>query len=141
MMLASNLDQTMMDVDAAVQALKAHGGKVGVIGFCWGGGLAIRSAQVLDVAAVVVFYGTRLQNYQIAPLKAPVQGHWGTEDSHAPAETLEAMQAYFPEMEIFNYEGAGHAFANDARSNDYMADAAGVAHARAEEFLARHVAN
>lgn len=141
MMLASDLGQTMMDVDAAVEALKAHGGKVGVIGFCWGGGLAIRAAQVLDVAASVVFYGTRLPNYQIAPLKAPVQGHWGTQDSHAPAEMLEAARAYFPGMEVFLYEGAGHAFANDARPNDYMAEAAGIAHARAEEFLARHLAN
>lgn len=139
MMLASDLDQTMLDIDAAVRALKAKGGKVGVIGFCWGGGLAIRAAQVLDVAAAVSFYGTRLPSYQIAPLKAPVQGHWGAEDSHVPADVLKAAQDYFPEMEVFVYEGAGHAFANEARPNDYVAAAAEKAHARTEAFLARHL--
>lgn len=140
LMLASDLDQTMMDVDAAVAALKAHGGKVGVIGFCWGGGLAIRAAQVSDVAASVAFYGTRLPAYQIAPLKAPMQGHWGADDGHVPPEMLEAACAYFPEMEAHVYQGAGHAFANDARPADYVAEAADKAHARTEAFFAKHLA-
>lgn len=139
MMLASDLDRVMADVDAAVAALRANGGKVGVIGFCWGGGLAIRAAQVSDVAAAVAFYGTRLPTYQIAPLKAPVQGHWGTEDSHAPAEMLADAQAYFPDLEVHLYEGAGHAFANDARPADYLKDASEMAHTRTQAFLANHV--
>lgn len=140
MMLASDLDQVMADVDAAVAALKAHGGKVGVIGFCWGGGLAIRAAQVSDIAAAVSFYGTRLPTYQIAPLKVPVQGHWGTEDGHAPADMLADMQAYFPDMEVHVYEAVGHAFANDARPADYVKTAAETAHARTQEFLSSHLA-
>lgn len=139
MMLASDLDKVMADVDAAVAALKVNGGNVGVIGFCWGGGLAIRAAQVSDIAAAVAFYGTRLPSYQIAPLKAPVQGHWGTEDSHAPAEMLADAQAYFPDLEVHLYEGAGHAFANDARPADYLNDAAEMAHTRTQAFLAEHV--
>lgn len=140
MMLASDLETTMLDVGAAVQALKAKGGKVGVIGFCWGGGLAIRAAQVLDVAAAVAFYGTRLPAYQIAPLKAPVQGHWGADDSHVPPEMLDAARAFFPEMDVHVYAGAGHAFANDARPNDYVPEAAETAHGRTERFLAEHLA-
>lgn len=142
LMLAADLEATMKDVDAAVQALAAKDGgtgKVGVIGFCWGGGLAIRAAQVLDVAASVAFYGTRLPSYQIAPLKAPVQGHWGAEDSHVPTEMLEAARAYFPEMEVHLYEGVGHAFANDARPADYAEPAAEQAHARTQAFLAEHL--
>lgn len=139
LMLASDLDQVMMDVDAAVQALKAKGGKVGVIGFCWGGGLALRAAQVLDIAAAVPFYGTRLPAYQIAPLKAPVMGHWGADDTHVPPEMLAAACAYFPEMESHVYEGAGHAFANDARPDSYVPEAAEKAHARTLEFFARHL--
>lgn len=140
MMLASDLEKTTLDIDAAVQALKAKGGKVGVIGFCWGGGLAIRAAQVLGVSAAVAFYGTRLPTYQTAPLKAPVQGHWGAEDSHVPAEMLDAARSYFPEMEVHVYEGAGHAFANDARPNDYVKEVAEEAHRRTEAFLGRHLA-
>jgi carboxymethylenebutenolidase len=139
LMLAADLGQTMTDVDAAVQALKANGGKVAVIGFCWGGGLAIRAAQVLDIAAAVPFYGTRLPAYQIAPLRAPVMGHCGAEDSHVPADMLDAARAYFPEMEVHVYDGAGHAFANEARPADFRPDAAEAAHRRTEAFLAAHL--
>jgi carboxymethylenebutenolidase len=137
MMLASDLDQTMMDVDAAVQALKAKGGKVGVIGFCWGGGLALRAAQVLDVACAVAFYGTRLTQYLDRPLKAPLLAHFGTLDDHVPPEMRDAAQAALPGMEVYLYE-AGHAFANDARPS-YVHNAAHLAHARTESFLAMHV--
>ncbi|MBY6200989.1 dienelactone hydrolase family protein [Maritalea mobilis] len=138
MMLASDLDQTMMDIDAAVGALAARGGKVGVIGFCWGGGLAIRSAQVLDVACAVSFYGTRLPQYLDKPLKAPVLAHFGAQDDHVPPEMRAEAQAALPEMEVHLYE-AGHAFANDARPS-YVADAAASAHDRTEAFLAKHLA-
>lgn len=139
LMLAADLDTTMTDVAAAVDTLAARGGKVAVIGFCWGGGLAIRAAQMLDIACAVPFYGTRLDAYQIAPLTAPVEGHWGSEDSHVPDEMMAAARAYFPDMGVHIYDGAGHAFANDARPADYIAEAAEQAHARAADFIAAHI--
>ncbi|BBU56248.1 carboxymethylenebutenolidase [Mameliella alba] len=139
LMLASDPEQVMMDVEASIAMLAARGGKVAVIGFCWGGGLALRAAQVLPVACAVSFYGTRLDSYQTAPLVAPVQGHWGTEDSHVPPEMLEAARAYWPGMEVFTYEHAGHAFANEARPADHVPEAAELAHDRTAEFIARHV--
>ncbi len=139
LMLGLKLDETMMDVEAAVSALSANGGKVGVIGFCWGGGLAIRAAQVSNIAAAVSFYGTRLADYLSDPLKAPVQGHWGTEDGHAPAEMLAELKAYYPDVEIHTYDGAGHAFANDHRPASYVPEDASLAHERAMAFLDRHL--
>lgn len=138
MMLASDLGQTMMDIDAAVQVLRAQGGQVGVIGFCWGGGLAIRAAQVLDIAGAVAFYGTRLTQYLDRPLKAPVLAHFGSQDDHVPPEMRAAAQAALPEMEVHLYE-AGHAFANDARPS-WVPEAAALAHRRTEDFLASHLA-
>ncbi len=134
-MLASDLEETMRDVAAAVAALNRRGGGVAVIGFCWGGGLAIRSAQVLDIAGAVAFYGTRLPQYLDKPLKAPVLGHFGATDDHVPPEMLDAAKAALPEMEVHMYD-AGHAFANDARPS-YVPAAADKAHARTEAFLAK----
>lgn len=137
MMLASDLEQTMADVDAAVQELASRGSKVAVMGFCWGGGLALRAAQKLDIACGIAFYGTRLPQYLDSPLKAPMMGHFGKSDDHVPAEMLDQAKAYLPEWEIHMYD-AGHAFANDARPT-YVADAATLAHKRTEEFLSKHV--
>lgn len=137
MMLASDLDQTMADVDAAVKKLAFRGGKVAVMGFCWGGGLALRAAQKLDIAGGIAFYGTRLPQYLDCPLKAPMLGHFGKKDDHVPAEMLEQAKAYLPDWEICMYD-AGHAFANDARPA-YVADAATLAHERTAAFLAKHV--
>ncbi|WP_136660651.1 dienelactone hydrolase family protein [Nitratireductor sp. XY-223] len=139
MMLSCNPEKVILDVDAAVQHLKAKGDNVGVIGFCWGGALAIRAAQILDIAAAVSFYGTRLPHYQIAPIQVPVQGHWGDADGHVPADMLAAAQAFFPDMEVHLYPGAGHAFANDARPADYIAEAAEQAHKRTAVFLSKHM--
>jgi carboxymethylenebutenolidase len=138
LMLACDLNETVTDIDATVQALAANGGKVGVMGFCWGGGLAIRAAQKLGVACAIAFYGTQLPQYLDSPLKAPLLGHFGKTDDHVPPEMLKAVQDYLPEMEIHLYD-AGHAFANDARPAAYDAGAAELAHERSEAFLARYL--
>lgn len=136
-MLASDLNETLADVEAAVNALKSRGGKVAVMGFCWGGGLALRAAQKLDIDGAIAFYGTRLPQYLDSPLKAPLLGHFGTKDDHVPPEMLDQAKAYLPDMEVHVYE-TGHAFANDARPT-YVADAAELAHKRTEAFLAKHL--
>ena len=137
LMLVAKLDETMADIAATIDALRAKGGKVGVIGFCWGGGLALRAAQKTDADATVAFYGTRLPQYLDSPLRAPMLGHFGRSDDHVPPEMLAEAQAYLPQMEVHLYD-AGHAFANDARPS-YVAAAADLAHARTEEFFAKHL--
>lgn len=131
-------EETMRDVAAAVAALAEGGGKVAVMGFCWGGGLALKAAQDLDIAAAVSFYGTRLGQIMGTPLRAPFQGHFGRTDDHTPPEVVEKLQETYPEAEIHLYD-AGHAFANDRRPS-LVPEAAQQAHDRTEAFLARHLA-
>lgn len=138
LMLAAALDETMADVAATVAALGAGGGKVAVMGFCWGGGLALRAAQVLDVACGVAFYGTRLQSYLDTPLARPMLGHFGLNDDHCPADVLARVRAAMPGFEMHMYD-TGHAFANDARPGFHVPEAAELAHARTAAFLARHL--
>lgn len=134
LMLASKLEESMADIAAAVDELEANGGKVAVMGFCWGGGLALRAAQDLNIAGGISFYGTRLQQYLDRPLKAPMQGHFGSNDDHTPADVLKAVKDYLPDFEMFMYN-TGHAFANEARPAAYDAEAAELAHKRSAEFL------
>lgn len=134
LMLAADLDTTVRDIDAVVQALSARGLKVGVMGFCWGGGLALRAAQKLEIAGGVAFYGTRLPQYLDCPLRAPMLGHFGTQDDHTPPDMLAKAKAYLPGFEMHMYE-AGHAFANDMRPAAFVADAADLAHDRTKAFF------
>ncbi len=131
-------DEAMADIAAAVAALAERGGPVAVMGFCWGGGLALRAAQKLEIAGAVVFYGTRLQQYLDHPLKAPVQAHFGRSDDHTPEKVVAELQDYLPEVEVHWYD-AGHAFANDARPDSFNAAAAEEAHGRARAFLHREM--
>lgn len=135
MMLAADLDQTLGDIAAAIAALD---GKVAVIGFCWGGGLALRAAQKLDIAGGVAFYGTRLPQYLNCQLRAPMLGHFGKDDSHVPPEMLQQARDYLPKLEVHMYD-TGHAFANDARPESYDKVSAELAHTRTEAFLKTHV--
>ncbi len=138
LMLAADLDQTLADIDAAVRLLAAKGLKVGVVGFCWGGGLALRAAQKLEIAGAVAFYGTRMAGYLDSPLNAPVLAHCGVTDDHTSPQVMAEVSAYLPEVEVQWYE-AGHAFANEARPVAYVAEAAELAHERSRAFLARHL--
>lgn len=138
--LMQSLDpgNTMADIEATIRYLSEQHDKVAVIGFCWGGGLALRCAQQTDIVGAVAFYGTRLGSLLGQPIKAPMQFHFGIEDDHSPPEVIEQVRAAFPEAETCLYE-AGHAFANDARSS-YVADAAVTAHSRTASFLQRIMA-
>ena len=133
LMLSSKLENNMADIDAAVSHVRQTAEKVAVMGFCWGGGLALRAAQKLDINGAIVFYGTRITQYLDGPLRSPVLAHFGDSDTHVPAADLQVIQDYFPDLKSHVYQ-AGHAFANDART-DYVETAAELAHQRNKQFL------
>ena len=101
--------------------------RVGVIGWCFGGGWSLQTALMLGDAidAAVIYYGRVESDPEaLAPLTAPVMGHFGSEDDGIPLKPAD----------IFVYEGADHAFANPSGTR-FDADAAIAAWGRTTEFF------
>lgn len=134
LMKAADLPGVFLDIEAAVAHMAARGLKVAVIGFCWGGGLALKSAQAFDIVASVAFYGTNMTAYLEAPLKAPMLAHFGTQDDHTPQNYISNVLDIHPTMEAHMYD-TGHAFANEMRPEAYDEGACALAHERTAGFL------
>jgi carboxymethylenebutenolidase len=132
LMLGIPWEKTLADIGAAVRALEGRGG-ASVLGFCLGGGLALRAACELPLAGAVSYYGTRLGSFLDKPPRCPVLFHFGATDTHSPPELIEQVRKTIPSAETHVYQ-AGHAFANDARAT-YVKEAADAAHARTLAFL------
>ncbi len=118
--------------------------KVGVIGWCMGGGLALTSASASDlVDAVVCFYGRPLDARDTAKIKAPVLGLYGELDAGIPATIVQEFEQQLESgsvpHEIHIYPGAGHAFFNDGRPEAYHAEAAADAWTRAMAWFRQYL--
>lgn len=140
LMMALNLDQAAKDLRGAIAFLKASdavtSSRVGVIGFCMGGGLALTVAcnEADDVAACAPFYG--LIPWDGAQpdwdrLQAPVRGHYAEGDDFfgpAAARALEEeLRSRGKDVELRVHPGVGHAFFNDTRPEAHDAGAAAAA--------------
>lgn len=118
--------------------------RIGVVGFCMGGSLALGFAMSSDVtAAVVMFYGrpeTRAE--RVAKLNAPLQAHFGATDDGIASDRVEAFRSALGKAgkvhELHVYAGAGHAFMNEERRS-HKPDAARLAWVRMLAFLQKHL--
>jgi len=134
-----SMDKALEDVAAALEyAAASSGKKAGVVGFCFGGTVAWLSATRLHPSAVVGYYGGRIGNYAAESPSCPVMLHFGSQDTHIPADEVESVHAAHPEVEIHWYD-AGHAFNCEPRPS-YNPGAAREARARSLAFLKKHLA-
>ncbi len=137
--LVSRLDwtQTLLDLEAAVTAL-APAGRVGVVGYCWGGAVAYLAACRSPIAAAVSYYGARIPQFLPEHPLCPVLYHFGARDSMLPPATIDAIRQADPRGTIHVYEDAGHGF-NCTDRADYAPEAAALARERTLGFLGTHV--
>lgn len=126
-------------------ATHPHGqGKVGCVGFCWGGAMSGRlAAHAKELDAAVVFYGMPPDAGEAATIRVPLLLNYAGRDERINAavpafeETLKVIKARY---ELHVYADVDHAFHNDTNAARYNAAAAQLAWRRTLEFLARELA-
>jgi carboxymethylenebutenolidase len=133
MMKSFDFAACMLDINAAIDALKPNG-KTSIMGFCLGGSLAYRAATTnKDLAAASCYYGGQIADMaDLAPL-CPTTVHFGETDASIPVEKAEIVKQKRPEVPVYIYP-AGHGFNCDARSA-YEPESAKLAWQRTMELI------
>jgi len=131
------LDDAQKDVEAAAQAV-ADAGRIGVVGYCWGGTVAwVAATRSRTFAAVVSYYGGGVPELAQEQPNCPVMLHFGEQDHAIPMAGVIKLQAAHPELPVHIYP-AGHGFNCDARAT-YHAESAKLARERTLAFLREHI--
>lgn len=132
---------------AAVDALakiEGSNGKVGAIGFCWGGGAvnALAASGDPNLKAGVAYYGRQVPASEVPKIAAPLMLHYASLDERINAGIADyeaALKTNGKTYELFIYEGANHAFNNDTNAARYSKEASDLAWGRTVEFLKKHL--
>lgn len=126
------------DIAAAkAKLLEAKVGKVGSVGYCWGGSMSWLAATRVGTGASVCYYGGQIAMFNDEQAKGPVMMHFGENDHGIPMADVDKIRAAHPSAEVFIYP-AGHGFNCDHRS-DFHEDSAKLARSRTLDFFAKHL--
>ena len=133
----ANIDAALKDVSAA-RDVAAAAGKVGIVGYCWGGYVAwMAASRIAGFACAVPYYGGGMLEAAAEHPKCPVIAHFGELDSGIPVEGVRKFATAHPEIQVHLY-AADHGFNCDQRGS-YNAPAAKLARERTLAFLRQHV--
>jgi len=131
------LDNAMKDVSAAMGNI-VSAGKVGIVGYCWGGTVSWKAAcNVNGLACAVPYYGGGIPGLIGEKPKCPVLFHWGESDQSIPLTKAQEFAAAHKDRTHYFY-AAGHGFNCDQRGS-YDAQSAALARSRTLAFLAKHL--
>ena len=149
MLMALNIEKAAQDLQKTIDYLLSQksvtSDKLGVVGFCMGGQLALLAATVSpSIAAVIDFYGIHPNvKPDFSKLSAPVLGLFGEEDDFVPSAAVSQLEADIQRagkaIEVHTYPKAGHAFFNDARPEAYKSEAAENAWSRSIAFFQQYL--
>lgn len=133
------LDRAVEAVASAAESISSAG-RIGVVGYCWGGTVALLAAQRLGLPAVS-YYGARNVPYLTQPLKAPVMFHFGKKDRSIPPDAVQKHRDAYPDAPVYVYDKAGHAFNRDIDPTHYDPVGAPVALERTLAFFDQYLAH
>jgi len=130
-------EQTLKDVAAAMAVVK-HAGRIGMVGYCWGGRIAyVAASSDLPLACAVVYYGGGITQILDRKPRCPVMYHFGERDKHITLDDVAKIKAAHPEGVFYIYP-ADHGFNCDQRPS-YDAASAALARQRTLEFFEQYV--
>ncbi|MCC8931259.1 dienelactone hydrolase family protein [Rhizobium sp. 'Codium 1'] len=142
-----DMDGATANGEATRAFLSGHektNGKVGAIGFCWGGGMVNRMAVASpELGAGVAYYGSQAPADQVPSIEAPLMLHYASLDERINAGIdayKAALDANGKTYELHMYDGVNHAFNNDTSAARYDKAAADLAWSRTIEFLKKNLA-
>ena len=148
LMMALNIEEAAKKLNGAINFLSSHeaaSGKVGVVGFCMGGQLALYAATINNkVGAAVDYYGIHPNvKPDFTKLSGPVLGFFGEKDKTTPKEAVEDLENQLnkagKQFEFHIYPGTNHAFFNDTRPEVYDSTAAVETWQRMVEFFRKNL--
>lgn len=130
-------DNPIKDVRAAMKHVKGAG-KVGTVGYCWGGSVTWLTATRLDgIAAAVCYYGGQIAAFKDEKPKVPVMFHFGEHDKGIPMSDVDAVKKAQPNQILHVYP-SGHGFNCEQRA-DYDAASKKLALDRTLAFFAKNL--
>ena len=131
------LDDALKDVAAAMKNVESAG-KIGIVGYCWGGTVAWKAACTLaGFACSAPYYGGGIPGLIGEQPKCPVMFHWGETDQSIPLDKAKEVAAAHKSQTHYFYP-AGHGF-NCEQRGSYNAESSKLARTRTLEFLAKYV--
>lgn len=130
------LDRAVEDVASAAEAI-ASAGRIGTVGYCWGGTVALLAALRLGLPSVS-YYGARNVPFLGEKPRAPVMFHFGEHDKSIPPDMVQKHRELLPQMALFTYP-ANHAFNRDV-GPQYDEASAKLAYQRTLAFFDKYVA-
>jgi len=130
--------EAMQDAAAALETVKSAG-KVGIVGYCWGGTVTwVAAARLSGLACAAPYYGGGMPGFIGEKPKCPTMCHFGEQDQSPTLAQAKAIAAAHPEITAHYYVGAGHGFNCDQRGS-YNAEASKLARERTLQFFRQHV--